>query len=101
MAKKKIKILSIFGTRKELIKLYPVLDRLKTDDNFESILVATSQLQEEMGDLYTLFKITPDHDLNLKRDRTRLADITNLALSGLDGPGRKHLCFCRRPGGIL
>lgn len=89
MSKKKIKILTIFGTRKELIKLYPVLDRLNTDENFESIVVTTSQLQEELDDLCSLFKVKPDHDLNLKRSRKQLSDITNLALAGLD-PLLKH-----------
>jgi len=89
MPRKRIKILTIFGTRKELIKLYPVLDKLKADPDFESIVVTTSQLQEEFDDLYDLFKLTPDHDLNLKRDKKQLADITNLALSGLD-PLLKH-----------
>jgi UDP-N-acetylglucosamine 2-epimerase (non-hydrolysing) len=89
MPKKKIKILTIFGTRKELIKLYPVLKKLKADQDFKSIVVTTSQLQEDLNDLYSLFKIKPDHDLNLKRSRKQLSDITNLALSGLD-PLLKH-----------
>jgi UDP-N-acetylglucosamine 2-epimerase (non-hydrolysing) len=89
MLEKKIKILTIFGTRKELIKLYPVLDRLSVDENFESIVVTTSQLQEELDDLCTLFKVRPAHDLNLKRSKKHLSDITNLALSGLD-PLLKH-----------
>ena len=89
MEKRKIKILTIFGTRKELIKLYPVLDKLKTDDEFESIVVTTSQLQEEMNDLYKLFNIKPDHDFNLRRNQDSLSDITNLALSGLE-PLLKH-----------
>jgi UDP-N-acetylglucosamine 2-epimerase (non-hydrolysing) len=90
MSKKKIKILTIFGTRKELIKLYPVLDKLQTDESFESIVVTTSQLQEDLDDLCTLFKVKPAHDLNLKRSKKQLSDITNLALSGLD-PLLKHL----------
>jgi UDP-N-acetylglucosamine 2-epimerase (non-hydrolysing) len=89
MSKRKIKILTIFGTRKELIKLYPVLDRLNADENFESIVVTTSQLQEDLDDLCTLFKVKPAHDLNLKRSKKQLSDITNLALSGLD-PLLKH-----------
>ena len=89
MPEKKIKILTIFGTRKELIRLYPILDKFKTDDKFESIVVTTSQLQEEMNDLYKLFNIKPDHDLNLRRNQDSLSDITNLALSGLE-PLLKH-----------
>jgi UDP-N-acetylglucosamine 2-epimerase (non-hydrolysing) len=89
MAKGKIKILIIFGTRKELIRLYPVLDKIKSDSLFEGIIVTTSQLQEKLEDLYELFGIKPDHDLNLRRSRKSLADITNLALSGLE-PLLKH-----------
>jgi len=84
MEKQKIKILTIFGTRKELIKLYPLLEKLKTDDDIESIVVTTSQHQEAFDDLYALFNIEPDYDLNLKRDKKYLSDITNLALSGIE-----------------
>jgi UDP-N-acetylglucosamine 2-epimerase (non-hydrolysing) len=90
MAEKKIKILTIFGTRKELIKLFPVLDKLKTAEDFESIVVTTSQYQEELEDLYALFNITPDQDLNLRRNRNSLSDITNLALSGLEPLLKRH-----------
>ncbi|MGD9123180.1 MAG: UDP-N-acetylglucosamine 2-epimerase (non-hydrolyzing), partial [Desulfobacterales bacterium] len=84
MPEEKLKILTIFGTRKELIRLYPVMVKLKNDAALRSTIVTTSQLQEEMDDLYALFGIRPDHDLNLRRSRTSLADITNLALSGLE-----------------
>jgi UDP-N-acetylglucosamine 2-epimerase (non-hydrolysing) len=96
MLEKKIKILTIFGTRKELINLYPVLNMLKADEDFESILVSTSELQEDLDELCALFKIKPAHDLNLKRSKKHLSDITNLALSGLD-PLLKH----HRPDLIL
>jgi UDP-N-acetylglucosamine 2-epimerase (non-hydrolysing) len=84
MAKRKLKILSIFGTRKELIKMYPVIEKLNADDDIESIVVTTSQHDEDFEDLYALFKISPDHDLNLKRNENALSDITNLALSGIE-----------------
>jgi UDP-N-acetylglucosamine 2-epimerase (non-hydrolysing) len=90
MAKKKVKILTIFGTRKEFIRLYPILDRLKTDEDFESIAVTTSQYQEGLEDLYALFNIAPDQDLNLRRNRNSLSDITNLALSGLEPLLKSH-----------
>jgi len=85
----KIKILTFFGTRKELIRLYPVLDKLKADDEFESIVVSASEHEEDFDDLYDLFHITVDHDLNIKRNKKFLADITGLALSGTD-PLIKH-----------
>jgi UDP-N-acetylglucosamine 2-epimerase (non-hydrolysing) len=90
MTEKKIKILTIFGTRKEFIRLYPILDKLKADDDFESIVVTTSQYQEEIQDLYDLFDIRPDQDLNLRRSRSSLSDITNLALSGLEPLLKRH-----------
>ena len=89
MSKQKIKILNIFGTRKEFIKLFPVLEKLKTDPDFKSIVVTTSQHQEDFDDLIAVFDIKPDHDLSIKRGRKFLADITNLALSGLE-PLQKH-----------
>ncbi|MBW2486021.1 MAG: UDP-N-acetylglucosamine 2-epimerase (non-hydrolyzing), partial [Deltaproteobacteria bacterium] len=54
MPGEKIKIMIIFGTRKELIRLYPVMEKLKNDGLIESTIVTTSQLQEELDDLYTL-----------------------------------------------
>ena len=84
MAEKKLKILTVFGTRNELIKLYPVLEKLKAADDIESIIATTHQHQEEFEDLYVLFNLTADHDLNLKRDPSSLSDITNLALSGIE-----------------
>jgi len=90
MAEKKIKILTIFGTRKELIRLYPVLDRFRAADDIESITVTTSQHQEPLEDLYALFNTAPDHDLNLKRNRKSLSDITILALSGIEPVLKLH-----------
>jgi UDP-N-acetylglucosamine 2-epimerase (non-hydrolysing) len=89
MPEKKIKILTIFGTRKEFIRLYPILEKLKTDKDFDSIVVATSQHQESIDNLYDLFGITPDQDLNLRRNPNAFADITNLTLAGLE-PLMKH-----------
>ena len=89
MSQEPIKILSVYGTRAELIKLNPVLEKLKNDEDFESIVVTTSQHPEAFDDLYDLFRFAPDHDLNLKRNPNCLADITNLALSGLE-PLLKH-----------
>lgn len=96
MPEEKIKIMTIFGTRKELIRLYPVIENLKNDAAFKSTIVTTSQLQEEMDDLYALFGVKPDHDLNLRRSRRSLADITNLALSGLE-----PLLKDQQPGMVL
>jgi UDP-N-acetylglucosamine 2-epimerase (non-hydrolysing) len=90
MPERKLKILTIFGTRKELIRLYPVIERFRVADDIESILVTTSQHQEPLEDLFALFNIAPDHDLNLKRNKKSLSDITTLALSGIEPTLKLH-----------
>jgi UDP-N-acetylglucosamine 2-epimerase (non-hydrolysing) len=90
MEKQKIKILTIFGTRPEVIKLYPVLAEMNKDADFESVAVSTSQHREMIDDLFELFNITPDHDLNIIRQKPHLADISTLALSGLDPLMKMH-----------
>ena len=84
MSKQKIKILTIFGTRPEVIKLYPVLAKMNKDEIFESLIVSTSQHRKMIDDLFELFKITPNHDLNIIREKQFLSDISTFALSGLD-----------------
>jgi UDP-N-acetylglucosamine 2-epimerase (non-hydrolysing) len=80
---KLVKILTIFGTRPEVIKLHPVLAKLKQNNAFESIVVSTSQHREMIDDLLTLFKIEPDHDLNIIQENQSLVDISTRAMMGL------------------
>lgn len=77
-------ILTIFGTRPEVIKLYPVLEKLKAREEFESIIVSTSQHRQMIDDLLKLFSIVPNFDLNIIRENQSLVDISTRALSGLD-----------------
>jgi UDP-N-acetylglucosamine 2-epimerase (non-hydrolysing) len=76
-------VLALFGTRPELIKLYPVLRRLDPE-RFRLRVVSTSQHREMIDGLLRLFSITPDHDLNVIRQDQSLADISTRALAGLD-----------------
>jgi UDP-N-acetylglucosamine 2-epimerase (non-hydrolysing) len=80
----KLKILTIFGTRPEVIKVFPVLRALDKDPSFESIAVSTSQHREMIDDLLTLFDINPGEDLNIIRENQSLVDISTRVLSGLD-----------------
>jgi UDP-N-acetylglucosamine 2-epimerase (non-hydrolysing) len=84
MYQKKMKILTIFGTRPEVIKLFPVLKVLNEDINIESIVVSTSQHREMIEDLFILFNIEPDFDLHIIQPNQSLVDISTRALSGLD-----------------
>ncbi|QGG47099.1 non-hydrolyzing UDP-N-acetylglucosamine 2-epimerase [Heliorestis convoluta] len=80
----KIKVLSIFGTRPEAIKMAPVVKELeKYPENFISKVAVTAQHREMLDQVLQLFQITPDHDLNIMAPEQTLYDITAKALLGL------------------
>jgi UDP-N-acetylglucosamine 2-epimerase (non-hydrolysing) len=79
-----IKILTIFGTRPEVIKLFPVLAKLGQNDLFDSIVVSTSQHREMIDNLLELFSLKVDHDLDIMQDNQSLIEISIRALTGLD-----------------
>lgn len=83
-SKRKLKILTIFGTRPEVIKLFPVLEKLSRNERFYSIAVSTSQHREMIEGLFELFSLKPDHDLHIIQENQSLTDISVRALSGLD-----------------
>lgn len=78
-----IKILSIFGTRPEAIKMAPVVENLKGDSRFESKVCVTAQHREMLDQVLQLFNITPDYDLNIMKSGQDLTDITSSILLGL------------------
>lgn len=80
-----IKVMTIFGTRPEAIKMAPlVLELQKHPDQFESIVTVTAQHRQMLDQVLTIFHITPDHDLNIMKDRQTLIDVTTRGLEGLD-----------------
>lgn len=83
--KKRIKVMSIFGTRPEAIKMAPlVLELKKRSDVFESIVTVTAQHREMLDQVLEIFAISPDYDLNIMKQNQSLAQITTRALEGLD-----------------
>lgn len=78
------KILSVFGTRPEAIKMAPVVKLLEQAGDMESRVCVTGQHREMLDQVLQLFAIEPDYDLNLMRAGQSLVDITNGVLSGLD-----------------
>lgn len=81
----KIKIMTIFGTRPEAIKMAPlVLELEKYPDQIESIVTVTAQHRQMLDQVLEIFKVTPDYDLNIMKDRQGLTDVTVRALQGLD-----------------
>ncbi|WP_221567018.1 non-hydrolyzing UDP-N-acetylglucosamine 2-epimerase [Alkalihalobacillus sp. TS-13] len=83
---RKIKVMTIFGTRPEAIKMCPlVLELEKYPDEIESIVTVTAQHREMLDQVLEIFEVTPDYDLNIMKQRQSLMEVTNRALEGLDG----------------
>jgi UDP-N-acetylglucosamine 2-epimerase (non-hydrolysing) len=81
----KKKILSIFGTRPEAIKMAPVIKELeKHQDKIRSLVCVTAQHRQMLDQVLDLFEIKPDFDLNLMEDSQTLSQITARALTALD-----------------
>jgi UDP-N-acetylglucosamine 2-epimerase (non-hydrolysing) len=80
-----IKVMTIFGTRPEAIKMAPlVLELNKHPEYFESIVTVTAQHRQMLDQVLSIFKVTPDHDLNIMKERQTLIDVTTRGLEGLD-----------------
>ncbi|HLU21829.1 non-hydrolyzing UDP-N-acetylglucosamine 2-epimerase [Lederbergia graminis] len=81
----RIKVMTIFGTRPEAVKMAPlVLELQKRDEDFETIVTVTAQHRQMLDQVLTTFNIKPDYDLNIMKDRQTLSDITTRGLNGLD-----------------
>lgn len=81
---KKIKVMSIFGTRPEAIKMAPLVKELERREEIESIVCVTAQHREMLDQVLITFGIKPDYDLNMMRQGQTLVDITNRAMIGVD-----------------
>jgi len=80
----KIKVMTIFGTRPEAIKMAPVVKGLEETENIESIVAVTAQHREMLDQVLELFNVEPDYDLNIMRSGQSLSDITVRVLKGLE-----------------
>lgn len=77
------KLMFIFGTRPEFIKVYPVIVEAKSQGN-EAVIVNTGQHLEMVNELLDYFQITVDYDLKIMKECSGIADITSIALSRID-----------------
>ena len=85
MEQKKIKVMTVFGTRPEAIKMAPiVLELQKHPDTIVPVVAVTAQHREMLDQVLNLFQIKPDHDLNIMAAGQTLFDITTRAMMGLD-----------------
>ncbi len=80
----KIKVMTIFGTRPEAIKMAPLVKELEKCDKVESIVCVTAQHRQMLDQVLEIFDIKPDYDLNIMKDRQTLLSITTRGLEGLD-----------------
>ena len=79
----KIKVMSVFGTRPEAIKMAPLVKLLEQEERMESIVCVTAQHREMLDQVLEIFDIHPQYDLNIMQSRQTLAGITTRALTGL------------------
>ncbi|PYZ92599.1 UDP-N-acetylglucosamine 2-epimerase (non-hydrolyzing) [Salipaludibacillus keqinensis] len=80
----KIKVMTIFGTRPEAIKMCPLVNELQQNENIESIVTVTGQHREMLDQVLEIFDIVPDYDLNIMKAKQTLTEVTARALQGLE-----------------
>ncbi|MGN7381447.1 non-hydrolyzing UDP-N-acetylglucosamine 2-epimerase [Paenibacillus sp. SAFN-117] len=82
---KKIKVMTVFGTRPEAIKMAPLVKELeKHPDQIESLVCVTAQHRQIMDQVLEVFDIKPDYDLDVMKDRQTLAELSVRVLQGLE-----------------
>ena len=81
---KKIKVMTIFGTRPEAIKMAPLVKELEKCEHIESKVCVTAQHREMLDQVLVLFDVKPDFDLNIMKTRQTLTGITNKVLEGME-----------------
>ena len=92
----RLKVMSVFGTRPEAIKMAPLVLELKRRQELESIVCVTAQHREMLDSVLREFDIRPEHDLNIMQSGQSLADITSRVLRGM-GPVYEQ----EKPGLVL
>ena len=84
LRKNNMKVMTVFGTRPEAIKMAPLVKALKADPYFETIVCVTAQHREMLDQVLELFDIKPDYDLNVMKKGQTLSMITSDVIEGLD-----------------
>lgn len=81
---KRIRVMSVFGTRPEAIKMAPLIKALENDKRFESIVCVTAQHREMLDSVLNMFDIKPQYDLDIMSKGQTIIDISNKVLTGVD-----------------
>jgi UDP-N-acetylglucosamine 2-epimerase (non-hydrolysing) len=80
----KIKVITIFGTRPEAVKMAPLVKELEKREEINSLVCVTAQHREMLDQVLELFDIKPDFDLNIMQSKQTLTGITTRVLEGLE-----------------
>ena len=86
----KIKVMTVFGTRPEAIKMATLCHEIKKQDDFELKVCVTGQHREMLDQVLDLFEISPDIDLNLMKRDQDLTDITSSTLLSMRSVLQEH-----------
>ena len=81
---KKIKVMTVFGTRPEAIKMAPLVKELEKREEIESIVCITAQHRQMLDQVMDIFAIHADYDLNIMQSGQTLSDITTRAMKGIE-----------------
>jgi UDP-N-acetylglucosamine 2-epimerase len=84
------RVMFVFGTRPEAVKLAPIIRALQGDARFTPIVVVTAQHRSMLDQVNQFFEITPDDDLDVMRDSQSLAELTSRVIAGLDPVMKGH-----------
>lgn len=79
------KIMAVFGTRPEAIKMAPLLKALQKNNNYKLIITVTAQHREMLDQVLELFQLEPDYDLDIMKDRQTLSGLSARIINKLDG----------------
>lgn len=79
-----MKVLTVFGTRPEAIKMAPLVKQLQEEEGIESILCVTAQHRQMLDQVLDLFQLVPDYDLDIMKANQTISQITSNVIMGLD-----------------
>ena len=85
-----MKIMSVFGTRPDAIKMAPLVKELEKRPNIKSIVCLTAQHRDMLDQVIEIFKIKPDYDLNIMKPNQTLSGITTEVITGIDDVIKKE-----------
>lgn len=77
------KVMIVFGTRPEAIKMCPLVNELKKRNGIEVIVCVTGQHRQMLDQVLEVFKVVPDYDLSIMKNRQTLFDVTNNIMEGI------------------